>query len=252
MPHLSDEQILLEIDGELSVKDADVARVHLARCPQCSARRQELETAIGQFTRLHHEQALPPAAGPRALLKAHLSHQAATGGQPHAKISLGIATAACALLVLGVYLARHDNGPQIVSIPNSKLTPGATVRASRREVCSTENTKNKAVPVALQRQVFAAYGIPDAEPAAYEVDYLITPALGGADDIHNLWPHSYSSTVWNAQVKDALEDRLRDLVCQDAIDLTTAQKEIAADWIAAYKKYFRTDHPLSEHLHGGQ
>ena len=45
------------------------------------------------------------------------------------------------------------------------------------------------------------------------MDYLITPALGGADDIHNLWPESSSATVWNAQVKDALEDHLRNLVC---------------------------------------
>jgi len=42
-------------------------------------------------------------------------------------------------------------------------------------------------------------------PDAYEVDYLITPELGGATDIRNLWP--YGDTVWNAHVKDQLEDR---------------------------------------------
>jgi hypothetical protein len=103
--------------------------------------------------------------------------------------------------------------------------------------------KNKAVSVALQRRVFEEYGIAGADPRAYEVDYLVTPALGGADDIHNLWPHSYSATVWNAQVKDALEDRLRDMVCDGSLDLTEAQREIAANWIAAYKKYFHTDTP---------
>ncbi|HTT63562.1 MAG TPA: hypothetical protein VMG35_17020, partial [Bryobacteraceae bacterium] len=81
----------------------------------------------------------------------------------------------------------------------------------------------------------------------YEVDYLVTPALGGADDIHNLWPESYSAE-WNAQVKDALEDRLRDLVCDGSLDLGKAQREIATDWIATYKKYFQTDKPLAEHL----
>jgi len=55
-------------------------------------------------------------------------------------------------------------------------------------------------------------GMPDADPKAYEVDYLITPALGGADDIGNLWPQSYSATIWNARVKDALEDRLQELI----------------------------------------
>jgi hypothetical protein len=76
------------------------------------------------------------------------------------------------------------------------------------------------------------------------VDYLITPALGGADDIHNLWPQSYSATVWNAQVKDALEDRLRDLVCEGKLDLATAQRDISGNWIAAYKRYFNTDRPV--------
>jgi hypothetical protein len=79
------------------------------------------------------------------------------------------------------------------------------------------------------------------------VDYLITPALGGADDIHNLWPESNRATGWNAQVKDALEDHLRELVCEGQVDLQTAQRDIATNWIEAYKKYFHTDRPLAGH-----
>ena len=41
---------------------------------------------------------------------------------------------------------------------------------------------------------------------------------------------------------------LRSLVCAGQLDLATAQQEIARDWIAAYKKYFRTDKPLPEHV----
>jgi hypothetical protein len=131
-------------------------------------------------------------------------------------------------------------------MPDARLTPGATVRLSRTAVCARPGYGNKVVPIALQREVFQEYGIPRADPRAYEVDYLVTPALGGADDIHNLWPHSHSVT-WNAHVKDALEDRLREMVCDGSLDLTEAQREIATDWIAAYKKYFRTDKPLPEH-----
>jgi hypothetical protein len=134
-----------------------------------------------------------------------------------------------------------------VSIPDSRLTPGATFLVSRPTVCGQANIKNKVVPVALQQRVFEEYGIAGADPRAYEVDYLVTPALGGADDIHNLWPHSYSATIWNAQVKDALEDYLRDRVCNGSLDLAEAQREIATDWIAAYRKYFHTDGPLAEH-----
>ncbi len=76
----------------------------------------------------------------------------------------------------------------------------------------------------------------------YALDYLITPALGGADNIQNLWPQPYSST-WNARVKDQLEDHLHELVCQGKVQLATAQNDIASDWIAAYKRYFNTDKP---------
>ena len=131
-------------------------------------------------------------------------------------------------------------------VPDSRLTPGAAVLQSRQAVCQQTSVNNKAVPVALQRKVFEQYGITRAEARDYEVDYLITPALGGADDIHNLWPHSYKATVWNAEVKDALEARLREMVCNGDLDLNEAQQELASNWISAYKKYFHTETPLNE------
>jgi len=38
-------------------------------------------------------------------------------------------------------------------------------------------------------------------------------------------------------VKDALERKLHKLVCTGQLDLKTAQRETASDWIEAYKKY---------------
>jgi hypothetical protein len=83
-------------------------------------------------------------------------------------------------------------------------------------------------------------------PDAYQVDYLITPELGGASDIRNLWPEPYGDTVWSAHVKDQLEDRLHRMVCRGDVDLTTAQHDISTDWIAAYRKYFHADRPVSD------
>jgi hypothetical protein len=42
-----------------------------------------------------------------------------------------------------------------------------------------------------------------------------------------------------------LEERLHQLVCDGELDLPTAQRDIATDWIVAYKKYFHTDRPLA-------
>lgn len=78
------------------------------------------------------------------------------------------------------------------------------------------------------------------------MDYLITPELGGATDIRNLWPEPYYDTAWNAHVKDQLEERLHEMVCRGDVDLATAQQDISKDWIAAYRKYFYTDHPIAE------
>jgi len=261
--HLSDQQLLLDVEGELSAHDEKLVRSHLAGCWKCRVRRQELESAIAGFVRVYQQEfeaKLPPVAGPRALLKAQLAQLSATetsGRSNWLSLLRRFAWAAVltgllvpGLLLLRVMIERKDLKRQddfIVSVPDSRLTPGATLLVSRPAVCAQENVKNKAVPVALQRKVFAQYGISGADPRAYEVDYLVTPALGGADDIHNLWPHSYSHTVWNAGVKDALEDRLREMVCEGSIDLGEAQSEIATNWIAAYKKYFHTNQPLPEH-----
>ena len=50
-------------------------------------------------------------------------------------------------------------------------------------------------------------------------------------------------------MKDALEEHLHQMVCSGQLDLSTAQRDIATDWIAAYKKYFHTDRPLSLRSH---
>jgi len=119
---------------------------------------------------------------------------------------------------------------------------------AKEDLCAAGAVETvRVVPATIARQVFAAYGIREPRPRAYELDYLITPALGGSDNIRNFWPQPYGSTVWNAHVKDALEDHLHRLVCQGEIDLATAQQDISRDWVVAYKRYFRTDKPLREH-----
>jgi hypothetical protein len=100
------------------------------------------------------------------------------------------------------------------------------------------------VPNSMRQQVLEEYRLKETDGDNYEIDYLITPGLGGADDIRNLWPEPLTAHEWSANVKDALEERLHQLVCTHQIDLGTAQREIATDWIAAYKKYFHTDRPL--------
>jgi hypothetical protein len=102
------------------------------------------------------------------------------------------------------------------------------------------------VPDSLRQEVFKEYGIVNPRPEDYEIDYLIAPGLGGTEDIHNLWPEPSTPSAWNAHVKDALEERLHQLVCAGKLDLPTAQRAIATNWISAYKQYFAGNKTVSQ------
>lgn len=133
--------------------------------------------------------------------------------------------------------------------PDPQLTPGATLPVTRDDICVPGYTqKVRNVPQAVKRQVYAEYGIDSHQAGDFEVDHLISLELGGSNSPRNLWPESYQTQPWNAHVKDALENRLHADVCTNQIDLPTAQREIATDWIGAYKRVFATSLPASQAL----
>ena len=253
--HLSDEMLLLFADGETSGRQETAIREHLSACWSCRLRMRELDGAIADVARMHRQAvhpSLPPPEGPRALLRARLRELAAASPSSAVRLSVNRYSHAFAVfatigaLLVVVWLGTTSNERD--AIPRSDLTPGAVRAVAVTDVCRVQLTGNAEVMPSVQRQVFAEYGMPTPARRAYEVDYLITPALGGSDDIRNLWPQPYAGSPWNAYVKDALEDRLRGMVCRGQLDLATAQREIAVNWIAAYKKYFHTRRPLPQHL----
>jgi hypothetical protein len=252
--HPSDETLLLFADGETDGREETAIREHLAGCWQCRLRLRELEDAIAEVARLHRQTAelpLPSPDGPRALLRARLREMAAAGAGSEAasrvRRYMGAVAVAAAMAGVAVLVWPGFPSNERVAIPRSDLTPGAVRAVAATDVCVANPGGNAEVAPAVQRQVFAEYGMANAETRAYEVDYLITPALGGSDNIRNLWPQPYTGSPWNAYVKDALEDHLREMVCSGQLDLATAQREIAVNWIAAYRKYFHTRQPLPHH-----
>jgi hypothetical protein len=264
--HLSDEELLLHAGGELPAGRSAEVLEHLGRCSPCRARLKELDHTLAEFGESYgnmHRAELPEAAGPRALLKARLAELAtqererglslvwmALVQHRRAVVFAGSGAILCLLLAIGLNRQRGSSESAWASRalrdePNLRLTPGATVAVTASEVCGEGSAKSTPViPISLKRKVFELYGVTPARPDAYEVDYLITPELGGATDIRNLWPEPYQDTVWNAHVKDQLEERLHRLVCRGDVDLATAQRDISTDWIAAYRKYFHVDRPV--------
>ncbi len=123
-------------------------------------------------------------------------------------------------------------------LPSTDLTPGAVLDVGKEQICRPGYAHSvRHVEGSLKRRIYLEYGIVTHRPGQYEIDHLISLELGGSNDIENLWPQSFETEPWNAHVKDRLEDRLHALVCNGSIDLKEAQRAIAGDWIAAYKKY---------------
>ena len=260
--HISDSELLEVLDGEAAGRDAARIDAHLAACWQCRSRRAKLENALAGFIHEHHsmDAVLAPIDAARDRLRARFRDaQLEDTPNPGPALDLprrrlafngrfafaGVALGAILTLVIGMYFNVQKVA---ASTPDSELTPGATRTATREDICSAPAAEGfYPIPATLAYRVFEKYRIRRPGHRFYEVDYLITPALGGADDIRNLWPQPYESGAWNAHVKDALEHYLRDQVCSGKLDLETAQRDISADWIAAYRKYFKTDRPLSQH-----
>jgi anti-sigma factor RsiW len=265
--HPRDEELLLTADGELSGRRAARVRAHLASCWDCRARMAEIEDTIADFARVyrrHFGPELPPIDGARAQLKTRLAELAGKlradswpgffRFAPAARIAAYLCVPLFTTIVISRIFVQHEamSTPHSALalfetgiIPNRSLTPGAARPVAVRDVCLMAHEEVvKDVPVALRQRVFQEYGIANEDADKYEVDYLITPGLGGLEDIRNLWPEPNESSAWNSHVKDALEERLYQMVCSGKLDLPTAQREIAANWIAAYRKYFSTDKPL--------
>lgn len=257
--HVPDEELAMYLDAELADSRMREVRQHLADCTQCRSRLSEFEHAAAEFLSSHRtaagQIAIPPAAGPTARLKASMRAAAAPAAVGDARfarpawILCGIAAVLLAPIGLMFWLSEVRMDPA-GPLPDARLTPGAVRQVSRQQVCEAEREdEGKLVSPEIARRVFQRYRIENPRPRAYEVDYLVSPALGGAIAPENLWPVPYAEGEWTSRVKDALEDRLRAMVCAGEIELTTAQREITSNWIAAYRKHFRSRRPLAAHAH---
>jgi hypothetical protein len=174
----------------------------------------------------------------------------------HLPVAARIA-AAVVLVIAGIQIGRlsSSRGGSDATIdaiaggelPIPSLTPGAVANVSASALCAPHPAAKPPIPADVRLAVLRAYRMEDVPAPLYELDYLVTPELGGIPDRRNLWPERYESGTWNAHLKDEVEDLLPRLVCDGRLDLATAQRDIATDWIAAYKKYFRTDRPLAPH-----
>ena len=122
------------------------------------------------------------------------------------------------------------------SLPDHDCTPGTVFKnVDQAIICVQGYTKTvRSVSVATRKKVFAEYNIAWPEPfGSYETDHLIPLALGGSNEIANLFPEA-ASPYPGFKEKDVVENYLHEQVCAGSIALSAAQEQIANNWLLIY------------------
>ena len=282
-----DDLLLLDDPQALRGRRGRATRQHVGECARCAVRQAELAAELAEVAalwrgtgaaeaRMDGSPAVAQAAAARerahrvarVRFAAALDARAAQGASGRRRLTVVaravLPAAATVLVALAVVtaprvpgvvpadstpVALRQNPPAaaVRLLPDRRLTPGAVRPVTAVEACRGDVPAAPAAAAGVPRQVFARYGIDYRRAEEYELDFLITPELGGAAEARNLWPQPYGATVWNAYVKDELERHLSRMVCAGVLDLGTAQRDIASDWIGAYRRYFDTSRPRRDY-----
>ncbi|HSO97479.1 MAG TPA: hypothetical protein VLP43_00875 [Solirubrobacteraceae bacterium] len=135
----------------------------------------------------------------------------------------------------------HARGHGLYSLPDHRCTPGladprVTPGRLAATICRSGYTRTVRPPESITEPEklasMRAYG-DHGSARGYEYDHLISLELGGsANDRRNLWPEPGASP----NRKDRLENLLHRRVCDGRVGLGAAQRMIATDWVAAYRR----------------
>jgi len=142
----------------------------------------------------------------------------------------------------------HARGSGLYSLPDHRCTPGAvnpavTQASIGSTICRSGWSATVRPPPSItsreKRASLLAYG-DGARRSGFEYDHLVALDLGGApNDARNLWPEPdyRGAKGFYLNPKDRLERVLNRLVCDRRMTLARAQRLIAGDWAAAYRRY---------------
>jgi hypothetical protein len=135
----------------------------------------------------------------------------------------------------------HALGSGLYSRPDPRCTPGAlnpqvTQATIGRTICRSGWTSTVRPPESITEPEklgsIATYA-DHRSPSSYEYDHFVPLELGGAtNDPRNLWPEPGASP----NPKDAVEDELKQKVCDGAMTLASAQRAIVANWVSLTSK----------------
>ena len=125
-------------------------------------------------------------------------------------------------------------------VPDPTITPGAVRTTDVGEICSHGTRQLRYWSRDRDDRIMAEYGLPTGAHPDFEIDHLVPLGIGGADDDRNLGQsRGRIEPQWNAETKDRLEWRMRELICAGELDVREAQRMMEDDWVDAYGRFFR-------------
>lgn len=182
---------------------------------------------------LHHSGTCSHHRGVAAWLDGSSTGSRSSAGKAAAQIAVG----STVLLAARTKVMDCHLGPT----PDRHCSPGAYYAGlTKAVICSpgyrTSTVRN--VPDSEKHAVEAEYGLtPRSYGSTLEIDHIVPLDLGGSNAIANLFPER-AVAVAGYHVKDRLEDRLPQLVCDGRMGLREAQQRIAGDWEHLYRTVF--------------
>jgi hypothetical protein len=151
------------------------------------------------------------------------------------RVDIRTLVAALAIIIPQLVIASGE----YAIVPDPTLTPGRAGSQDPQEICANGTKALRHWSRDRDDRILRAYGLAPGPHPDFEVDHLVPLGIGGADTDDNLWPEPRRTLepVWNAERKDRLEFRLRNLICTRSISPEEAQRAIADDWTEAFRKY---------------
>jgi hypothetical protein len=145
------------------------------------------------------------------------------------KLSAVTATLALILsyvLVTSMQGSTEATAQQAAIIPDPTLTPGAVRTIDVAQICVNGTAGVRHWSRERDDRIMAEYGLKPGPHPDFEIDHLVPLGIGGSDDDRNLWPEPRRqlARVWNAERKDELEWKLRELACNGSLDIRSHSK----------------------------
>jgi hypothetical protein len=135
----------------------------------------------------------------------------------------------------------QTSGCTLGANPDRQCSPGAYYsKLTKSRICATDFRTGPIRDVSQSKKnaVKVEYGLqPVSFGNALEIDHIVSLQLGGSNDIANLFPEEADAHP-GYHVKDKLENKLHDLVCDGKRQLRATQRKIASDWQALYKSVY--------------